>query len=127
MGIVGELRALIGDAGVLDAAELATRAAGVWRPDNLKAAALARPTSTEQVAAVVRWCNEHGVSVVPQGGLTGLVHGADAGPEEVILSLERMRQIENVDPVQRTATVQAGVTLQSLQDAAEAAQLIYPV
>jgi FAD/FMN-containing dehydrogenase len=127
MGIVAELRALIGEAGVLDAAELATRSAGVWRPDNLKAAALARPTSTDQVAAVVRWCNEHGVSVVPQGGLTGLVHGADAGPDEVILSLERMRQIENVDPVQRTATVQAGVTLQSLQDAAEAAQLIYPV
>jgi FAD/FMN-containing dehydrogenase len=127
MNIVGELRALIGDAGVLDAAELATRSAGVWRPDNLKAAALARPASTEQVAAVVRWCHQHGVSVVAQGGLTGLVHGADAAAEEVIVSLERMRQIEQVDAVQRTATVQAGVTLQALQDAAESAQLIYPV
>jgi FAD/FMN-containing dehydrogenase len=127
MNIVGELRALLGDAGVLDADELATRSAGVWRPDNLKAAALARPTDTGQVAAVVRWCHVHGISVVAQGGLTGLVHGADASPGQVILSLERMRRIEDVDAVQRTATVQAGVTLQALQEAAEAAQLTYPV
>ncbi|HQR25118.1 MAG TPA: FAD-binding oxidoreductase [Steroidobacteraceae bacterium] len=127
MDIARELRALIGESGVLDAADVARRSAGVWRPDNLRAAALARPTSTEQVAAVLRWCNANGVPAVTQGGLTGLVHGADAGPDEVILSLERMRTIENIDPVQRTASVQAGVTLEVLQDAADAAQLLFPV
>ena len=49
-----------------------------------------------------------------QGGLTGLVHGADASAEEVIVSMERMRAIEAIDPVQRIAVVQAGVTLQAL-------------
>jgi FAD/FMN-containing dehydrogenase len=127
MDIVKELRALIGEAGVLDATEVAKRSAGVWRPDNLKAAALARPASTEQVAAVMQWCHAHGVTVVPQGGLTGLVHGADTEPGQVVISTERMKAIEAIDPVQRTAVVQAGVSLQALQEAADAADLLYPV
>jgi len=127
MDIVKELRALIGEAGVLDAAEVAKRSAGVWRPDNLKAAALARPASTEQVAAVMQWCHAHGVTVVPQGGLTGLVHGADTEPGQVVISTERMKSIEAIDPIQRTAVVQAGVSLQALQEAADAADLLYPV
>jgi len=127
MDIVSELRALVGDAGVLDAAEVARRSAGVWRPDNLKAAALARPATTDEVAAVLRWCHAHGVAVVTQGGLTGLVHGADADADQVIVSLERMRAIEDINPIQRTATVQAGVTLQTLQDAVDARQLSFPL
>jgi len=127
MDIVKELRALIGEAAVLDATEVAKRSAGVWRPDNLKAAALARPASTGQVAAVMQWCHEHGVTVVPQGGLTGLVHGADTEPGQVVISTERMKAIEAIDPIQRTAVVQAGVSLQALQEAADAADLLYPV
>ncbi len=127
MDIVKELRALIGASGVLDAAEVATRSAGAFRPDTLKAAALARPRTTEEVAAVLRWCRAQGISVVTQGGLTGLVHGGDAQPEQVILSLENMRAIEGIDPVQRIATVQAGVTLQSLQEAADTHALAFPL
>jgi FAD/FMN-containing dehydrogenase len=125
MDIVEELRTLVGVAGVLDAADLATRSAGAYRPDNLQARALVRPASTEEVSRVLRWCHERGIAVVTQGGLTGLVRGADAAPDEIILSLERMRTIEAIDPQQRTATVQAGVTLQALQDAADEAGLVY--
>jgi FAD/FMN-containing dehydrogenase len=64
---------------------------------------------------------------VTQGGLTGLVHGADAAPTEVILSVERMRTIEAIDPRQRTATVQAGVVLQTLQEAVEEFDLGFPL
>lgn len=127
MDIVKELRALIGATAVLDSAELATRSAGAFRPDNLKAAALARPKSTEDVSAVLRWCHAHAIPVVTQGGLTGLVHGADAEPSQVILSLENMRAIEEINPIQRIATVQAGVTLQSLQEAADTHALAFPL
>jgi len=127
MNIVEELRALVGHNGVMEAADVATRSAGAYRPDNLKAMALVRPANTDEVAAVMRWCHAHGVSVVTQGGLTGLVHGGDANADELILSLERMRTIENINPVQRTATVQAGVTLQALQEAVEAHDLAYPL
>ena len=127
MNIVESLRSLIGTTAVLDAADTATRSAGVWRPDNLQAAALARPANTDEVAQVLRWCHENHVSVVTQGGLTGLVHGSDAAPDQVILSLERMRAIEEINPGQRTATVQAGVTLQALQEAVEEHHLMFPL
>ena len=127
MDVVQSLRAIVGNDGVLDAKETATRAAGVMRFDTLVAQALVRPKTTEQVSAVVRWCNDNGLRVVTHGGLTGLVHGADAGPGDVILSLERMRAIESIDPQQRTATVQAGVVLQTLQEAVDAQQLAFPL
>jgi FAD/FMN-containing dehydrogenase len=122
-----ELRSIVGHAGVLDASELSTRPAGAFRPDTLKAMALVRPETTEQVARFMRWCSDRHIKVVPQGGLTGLVHGADASESEIILSLERMRTIEAIDPVQRTATVQAGVVLQTLQEAVDAHGLLFPL
>ena len=127
MEMIEALRAIVGDAGVLEAADVATRSAGAYRPDNLKAQALVRPKSTGEVSKVMRWCHDHGVPVVTQGGLTGLVHGADAAPTEVILSVERMRAIEAIDPRQRTATVQAGVVLQTLQEAVEEYDLGFPL
>lgn len=127
MDIVEELRKLVGEQGVLGPQDTAGRAAGAYRTDHLQACALVRPVSTNEVSAVLKWCHAHGVAVVTQGGLTGLVHGADAAPHELILSLERMRTIEHIDVQQRTATVQAGVTLQALQEAVEAQDLAYPL
>lgn len=121
------LRQIVGNAGFLDATEIASRSAGVWRSDNLKAAALVRPASTGEVSAVMRWCHANNVAIVTQGGLTGLVHGADAKPNEVILSLERMRRIEEIDPIQRTATIEAGVVLQALQVEVEKHDLTFPL
>ena len=125
--IVTTLRGIVGDAGVLDAAELGKRSAGMWRFDTLRGAALVRPTSTAQVSEVMRWCHANNLAVVTHGGLTGLVHGGDAQPNDVILSLERMRAIEAIDPVQRTATVQAGVVLQTLQEEVDKHDLAFPL
>ncbi|MCP5131285.1 MAG: FAD-binding oxidoreductase [Pseudomonadales bacterium] len=127
MNTVESLRALIGESAVLDATDTATRSAGVWRGDNLQAAALARPATTAEVAKVLGWCHANRIGVVTQGGLTGLVHGGDATPEQVIISLERMRDIEEIDSLQRTATVQAGVVLQTLQEAVEEHHLMFPL
>ena len=127
MNLIDALRAIVGEQGVLGAADTAMRAAGVGRPDHLQAAVLVRPASTDEVSQVLRWCHAQRISVVTQGGLSGLVHGADAGPAELILSLERMRTIEHIDPVQRTATVQAGVVLQVLQQAVEPHGLSFPL
>jgi FAD/FMN-containing dehydrogenase len=127
MSMIEVLRSIVGEQGALGAEEVAMRPAGAWRPDNLQAAALVRPATTDEVSKVMRWAHENNISIVTQGGLTGLVHGADAGPAEVILSLERMRNIEDIDPVQRTATVQAGVALQVLQEAVEKHDLAFPL
>ncbi len=127
MNAIDALRAIVGETGALGTAEIATRSAGFLRPDTLKARVLVRPKDTAELSQAVRWCHDNGVPVVTHGGLTGLVHGADASPDEVIVSLERMRAIEAIDPVQRIAVVQAGVTLQALQEAVEAHGLSFPL
>ncbi len=127
MNVVNSLRELIGESAILDPETLSERAAGVWNPAPLQGLALARPSTTEEVSAVLKWCNGNGISVVTHGGLTGLVHGADTSADQVILSLERMNKIESIDPQQRCATVQAGVVLQTLQEKVEEDGMIFPL
>ncbi|MGP2490206.1 FAD-binding oxidoreductase [Mesorhizobium sp. PUT5] len=85
------------------------------------------PRSTEEVAAAVSICAEAGVSIVPQGGNSGLVGGAVAGEGEVLISLARMNRILSIDPVNFTMTVEAGAILETIQDAAEAAGCLFPL
>lgn len=127
MDIVTNLRRLIGDDAVLDPVGLGTRVSAIGRTDMMVAAALARPKTTEQVSAVLRWCNDNGVKVIPYGGNSGLVRGTSSGPNDVVLSTELMRHIERIDGAQRTALVQAGVILQSLHDAVSEYGLIFPL
>ncbi|MFZ1469398.1 MAG: FAD-binding oxidoreductase [Paracoccaceae bacterium] len=76
------------------------------------------PDSTDQVVQVLRLCAAHGVSVVPEGGQTGLVGGTVAAPDQVVISLRRMVAIEAIYPDERVMTVQAGTPLQAVQEAA---------
>lgn len=127
MSLLDELHSILGPGGLLTGSDVSGRSAGVWRSDSLTALAIARPLSSEEVAKTLRLCTQAGVSVVTQGGLTGLVRGADAQAHQLVLSLERMRNLEAIDPVQRTATVEAGVTLQALQDAVKEHGLSFPL
>lgn len=89
--------------------------------------ALLRPRSTEQVSAALKLCTQHRVPVVPQGGMTGLAGAAQPLAHGVALSLDRMQAIEQVDAATRTLTVQAGATVQSIQEAAAAQGLLFGV
>ncbi|WP_167047352.1 FAD-linked oxidase C-terminal domain-containing protein [Salinibacterium sp. ZJ454] len=88
--------------------------------------AVALPTSTEQVAAVVVVAAAHGVPIVPQGARTGLAGAANASAGALLLSTERMTRILEVDTADQVATVQAGVLTIDLDRAADAAGLFYP-
>jgi FAD/FMN-containing dehydrogenase len=94
-----------------------------------KAAAVVAPGSRDEVAAVLRLCNETGTPVIPYGGGTGLVGGqvAEEGTPPVILSLERMRAIRDMDPQAGTMTVEAGAILSDIHAAAEAEGWIFPL
>ena len=127
MTFIDELTALVGPAGILTGAEVSARQIHVWRQDPIRALAIVRPSSTAEVAAVLKLCNARGQSVVPHGGLTGLVQGCNGTEADVVLSLERLNKIEEIDPIGRTMTVQAGVPLQVLQQAAEQHSLMFPL
>lgn len=95
-----------------------------WTPAPL---AIALPADIGEVQAIVRWANTHHVAIVPSGGRTGLSGGAVAMQGELVLSLERMNRVLAFDAVDRTLTVQPGITLQAVHEAARAEDLIYPV
>lgn len=91
--------------------------------------AVARPETTQQVSAVVSLCREAGVAMVPQGGNTGLVGGAsvhDSG-QELIISLERMRQVREIDSEGATMVVEAGCPLATVREHAAGAGLLFPL
>lgn len=89
--------------------------------------ALIRPRDTSEVAAALGICARYAQPVVTQGGLTGLVGGANLRGGEVALSLDRMNQIVEIDTVSATMTVQAGTPLQVVQEAASAADFYFPL
>ncbi len=107
--------------------DVTNRAAGIWRSDNIQARILVRPRCTEDVSKALAVCHAHNQPVVAHGGLTGLVESAITGPGDVVISLERMNAIESIQPLERTAIVQAGVVLQTLQEAVEEQGLIFPL
>jgi len=90
-------------------------------------AAVARPHSTDEVAAVLRICHEHDVPVTPRGGGTGKAGAAVPLGNTLVLTLERMDRIREIDKLNRFAVVQTGVVLQTLHEACEAAGLLYPI
>ena len=94
-----------------------------------KARLIVRPGGTKEVSRIVALCGEAGVSIVPQGGNTGLCGGAtpDASGGQVVLCLSRMNSIRDIDPVDHTATVESGVVLQQLHEAAAERQLFFPL
>jgi FAD/FMN-containing dehydrogenase len=125
--IVTELERLLGRDAVVRAPELRARARNFWDPAPLEALALVRPRTTDELSAVLKLCHARGQGVVTHGGRTGVCDGDRATAGEVIVSLERMTAIEEIDPVGRTATVQAGCVLQTLQEAVERQGLLFPL
>jgi FAD/FMN-containing dehydrogenase len=125
--LIRELVSIVGESGVVNSAALRERACSYWDPSPLTAKALVRPRTTDEVSAVLAACHKVGQPVVTHGGLTGCVEGTVVQPSELVLSLERMTTIEEIDPVGRTATVQAGAVLQTVQEAVAEAKLHFPL
>lgn len=85
-----------------------------------------RPASTAEVSAILALASETGTAIAPVSGRTGLTGGGHI-PGGVQLSLDRMNTVRSIDPVTRTAVVEAGVILSQLHDAAEAKGMVFPL
>jgi FAD/FMN-containing dehydrogenase len=125
--LLARLREALPPEAVLAGAALAGRTEDWMRRQPMRASLVLRPANTDEVCAALALCHAAGQPVITHGGLTGLVHGGDTASTDVVLSLERMRAIESIDPVQRVAVIQAGVTLQQLQEAADERGLAFPL
>jgi FAD/FMN-containing dehydrogenase len=132
--LVSTLRAIVGPAHVLTDGDLSQYEQDWRKRMRGKALAVVRPANTQQVADVVKACVAaraagSNVSIVPQGGNTGMVVGGvpDASGQQVVLSLQRMTAMRHIDAGNMTVTVEAGCVLQNLQDAAQQAGFLFPL
>lgn len=122
--IVGESQVLKGDA--VAAAPYCKDWTGQFSGTPI---AVVRPESTSQVAAIVKLCHDHGTSMVPTGGRTGLCGGGVpiGNGDCIVVSLERMNAIRAVDVGARSITLEAGVILQTAQEQARELGLAFPL
>jgi len=123
------LRERVGEAGLLVGGDLSAYERDWRKRYPGRALAVARPASTDEVAAVMRLCHEHRVAVVPQGGNTGLVGGStpDDSGRQLVLSLSRMKRIRGIDVANASLTAEAGCVLAEVQAAAASAGLLFPL
>lgn len=84
------------------------------------------PNSTQQISALLSYCNQKEIAVVPQGGNTGLVGGSVPVFDEVIISTKKLNRIRHFDPISGIVTVDAGVILQQIEDFLEPHHLTIP-
>ncbi len=92
-----------------------------------QAAAVTLPGSAEEVAAVVAWCYERGVPIVPRGGGTGYAGGAvPLDPDAVVVALDRLNRVRSFDPGLWRMEAEAGVTTQTVARLARENGLFFP-
>jgi FAD/FMN-containing dehydrogenase len=123
------LRQIVGPSNVLSEGDLTAWELDWRKRSRGKALAVVRPGNVQEVAAAVKACAAAGISLVAQGGNTGLVGGStpDASGGQVVLSTQRMNRVRNMDDANLTMTVEAGCILQNLQEAAEKAGFLFPL
>jgi FAD/FMN-containing dehydrogenase len=94
-----------------------------------RALAIARPRTMDEVTALLAFCNDHRIGVVPQGGNTGYCGGAtpDESGRQIVVSLSRLNRIRRLDPVDYSIVAEAGCVLADLQRAADEAQRFFPL
>lgn len=130
MSVLEKIREAVGPKGFLDSPEAMEPHLVEWRGlFRGNAAAVVKPASTDEVAAVVRLCAEAKLPIVPQGGNTGLVGGGVPWEDRrsIVLSLARMDRIRAIDPLNHTITAEAGCILADLQKAAEENDRLFPL
>jgi FAD/FMN-containing dehydrogenase len=127
--LLEQLRAVSGAANVLTGGDLSAYEQDWRKREHGKSLAVVRPANTAEVAAIVKACAAAGVSIVPQGGNTGMVVGStpDASGTQVVLSLQRMNQVRALDGANLTVTVDAGCVLQAIQETCERAGFLFPL
>ncbi len=128
--MLARIQDIVGPSGLLTSAADTAPFAEDWRHlYQGRTPAVVRPADTAQLAAIMRLCSEAGVAVVPQGGNTSMVAGAtpDADNAQIVVSTARMNRVRAIDTVDKTMTIEAGVTLKAAQIAASEADCLLPL
>ena len=128
--LTARLAAIVGERGMITDDSAMAPYLSDWRElYQGGAVAVVRPGNTEEVAAVVKLCAETRTPIVPQGGNTGMCGAAtpDKSGAAVVVALGRMNRIIDVNPLNNTMTLEAGVILANVQQAAADVDRLFPL
>src|SRR5579871_445701 len=127
--LLSAIRAVVGDRGLLIGADTVAYVEDWRHLYRGSTPAVVRPATTNELAQVVRLCAAARAPIVPQGGNTSMVGGAtpNENGSELVLSLARLNHIRDIDPLDMTMTIEAGVTLKAAQNAATEAGCLLPL
>lgn len=126
--IIKQLKTLLGEQNVLTGEAVRERYFHVWQMNEaLIAKAVLFPRNTTEMAAILRLCHAQNQPVVIHGGRTNLVGATEATKKEIVISTDKMNQIEEIDEKSRTITVQAGVILEEIQNAVKEKNMLFPL
>ncbi len=126
--MIDELIKAIGSPSVLVGDALKDRYVHIWSmSDSLSAKAVIIPKNTEELSAILKICHRYSQKVVVHGGKTNLVGSTECKESEMVISLEKLNQIEEIDVNSRTMTVQSGVILEHIQNHAKEHDLLFPL
>jgi FAD/FMN-containing dehydrogenase len=94
-----------------------------------KPLAMIMPSSNEQVVQIVKYCNKHKISIVPQGGNTSLCNGSitNSNGKQILLNMSLMNKILSINKLNKSIIVEAGCTLAQVQKSAIEHELLYPL
>lgn len=127
--LIETIRNELGENAVLTDDQISDKHLSDWSGETAvnRPKAVIRPANTEEVSGLLKLCHAAGQPIAIQGGMTGLSGGAVPGSNELVVSLERMSGIEEIDRDAMTMTVLSGTPLQTIQEAAAAADLSFPL
>jgi FAD/FMN-containing dehydrogenase len=127
--LLDAIRSVVGERGLLTGSDTAAYVEDWRRLYRGRTPGVIRPADTDQVAQVVRLCAEAKAPIVPQGGNTSMVGGATPSEDgsQFVLSLARLTRIRDIDVVDLTVTIEAGVTLKAAQMVATEAGCMLPL
>lgn len=92
------------------------------------AGAIVKPKSTKEVSSIIKYSYKKNIPCIPQGGNTGLVGGQiPFSKNHIVISLERISKIREINNVNHSITVEAGLILSNLQKICEENNLFFPL
>lgn len=127
---IEKIKIILGPGGYIDDPAQMEKHLVAWRGGWRGTSPLvALPSTTMQVAEIIKVCAASRIPIVPQGGNTGTVGGCipSADGNQIVIGLGRLNKIRMIDRAAAVATVEAGVILQNLQEEADKTGFLFPL
>jgi len=127
--ILSRIRGIVGQAGLVDRDQYPAHLNDRRGYYEGQAQLIVQPKDAAEVGAIVALCGESGITIVPQGGNTGLCGGAtpDSSGKQIVLSLSKLNTIREIDVKNHTAVVESGVILAHLHESVSSEGLMFPL